>query len=165
MVLRGSVRFRRGTAPAPKTFPNPDRSVMADDRNIDHVGIAVNSLDEAVPRWRAILGRAPGGRELVEDEGVRVAFFGEGPGRIELLEPVEGDSPVARHLERRGPGIHHVCFRVEDLEKALDRARRAGAEPIPPDLREGAEGRRVAFLHPRSAGGVLVELSESREEG
>lgn len=131
---------------------------------IDHVGIAVNSLDEAVPLYRAILGEAPSGREKVGGEGVEVAFFGSGAGRVELLEPTRPDSAVARFLDRRGPGLHHVCLRVDDLELALERARQAGAEPIPPAVREGAGGHRVTFLHPRSTGGVLVELSEGRGE-
>lgn len=142
-------------------FPEPDRLIMADDSKIDHVGIAVNSLEEAVPLWRGILGEAPAGREEVEGERVRVAFFGEGSGRVELLEPTDPDSAVARHLERRGAGVHHVCLRVGDLEAAVERATREGAELIPPGVREGAGDRRVAFLHPRTTGGVLLELSET----
>ena len=130
---------------------------------IDHVGIAVNSLAEAMPRWSAILGSPPAGREDVESEGVRVAFFGEGPGRVELLEPLDPDSHVGRFLRRRGPGIHHVCLRVADLESALDRAEAEGGEAIEPRVRVGAGGGRVAFLHPRSSDGVLIELREVTE--
>ena len=100
---------------------------------IDHVGIAVNSLEDAVPRWEALLGE-------------RCA----GP-----------DSPIARHLERRGEGGHHLCLRVEDLDAAVRDARSRGMLPIPPDIRIGAGGHRVAFLHPRTTGGVLLELSEA----
>lgn len=131
---------------------------------IDHIGIAVNSLEDAVPLFAAILDERPSGRESVPDEGVDVAFFGRGPGRVELLEPTRPDSPVARFLERSGEGIHHLCLRVDDIGSALERAREAGAEVIPPAVRHGADGRRVAFLHPRSTGGVLVELSEIDEE-
>lgn len=138
---------------------------MTEESKIDHVGIAVNSLEDAVPLWRGILGEPPAGREVVAGEEVRVAFFGEGPGRIELLEPTGPDSAVARHLERRGPGVHHVCLRVEELETAVKRATRAGAELIPPGVREGAGGHRVAFLHPRTTGGVLLELSEAPSAG
>lgn len=127
---------------------------------LDHLAIAVNSLDESVPFWSAVLGRNESGREEVPSERVRVAFFGEGPGRVELLEPTDADSAVARYLERSGPGLHHVCVGVNDLEAALDRAEAAGAEVVPPRLREGAGGRRVAFLHPGSTGGVLLELAE-----
>lgn len=134
---------------------------MSDDVKIDHVGIAVESLQSAEPLFRALLGQEPDGREEVESEGVRVSFFGRGAGRIELLEPTGPDSAVARHLDRRGPGVHHLCLRVDDLERALGRSERAGAEVIPPRVRAGAGGRRVAFLHPRSTGGVLVELAEA----
>lgn len=132
---------------------------------VDHIGIAVNSLEEAIPLYRALLGRPPDGRETVGAEGVRVAFFGRGSGRVELLEPTEPDSPVARFLGKRGPGVHHVCLEVPDLARALERARASGAKPIPPGVRTGAGGRRVAFLHPRTTGGVLLELSEAPARG
>lgn len=128
---------------------------------VDHVGIAVPSLREAVPLYTALLGRAPDGTEEVPSEGVRVAFFGRGPGRVELLESAGAESPIARFLERHGPGLHHLCLTVPDLERAVERAVSAGAEPIPPALRRGAGGARVAFLHPRSSGGVLLELREA----
>ncbi len=127
---------------------------------LDHVGIAVRSLEAALPLYEAIFGAAPAGREEVSGEGVRVAFFGRGSGRVELLEPTGPDSPVHRFLERRGPGIHHVCVRVPNLAAALSRAEAAGARPIPPRIRRGAGGGRVAFLHPRGAGGTLLELLE-----
>lgn len=128
--------------------------------NIDHLAVAVNSLDEAVPFWSALLGENPSEGEEVSGEGVRVAFFGEGTGRIELLEPIDAESPVGQFLRTSGPGLHHVCLRVDDLEHALERAEGAGARALEPRIRRGAEGRRVAFLHPGSAGGVLVELAE-----
>ena len=128
---------------------------------IDHLGIAVNSLDASVPLYAALLGENPKAREEVPSEGVRVALFGTGSGRIELLEPMNDESPIATFLARRGPGLHHVCFRVADLTSALQQARDAGATVIPPDIRHGAGGHRVAFLHPRSTGGVLIELAES----
>lgn len=131
---------------------------------VDHVGIAVNALAESVPLYEALLGAPPSGRETVESEGVRVAFFGTGAGRVELLEPTAPDTPVARFLERRGPGLHHVCLEVADLDSALAGAAARGAEPLPPGIRVGAGGRRVAFLHPRSAGGVLLELVEAKAE-
>lgn len=131
--------------------------------HIDHVGIAVRSLEASVPLYRAILGGPPAGYETVEGEGVRVAFFGEGAGRVELLEPTGPDSPVGRFLERSGPGLHHLCLKVPDLEAALERAAASGAELLAPGIREGAGGKRVAFLHPKSAGGVLLELSEGGE--
>ncbi|MFQ5679130.1 MAG: methylmalonyl-CoA epimerase [Gemmatimonadota bacterium] len=127
---------------------------------VDHIGIAVRSLEAAIPLYRALLGAEPSGTEELASEGVRVAFFGHGPGRVELLEPIDPSSSFARFLARRGPGVHHVCLRVDDVERAVGRARADGAELVSPGIRRGAEGRRVAFLHPRSSGGVLLELAE-----
>lgn len=127
---------------------------------IDHLAIAVGSLDESIPLYSALLDQNTVVREEVSSEGVEVAIFGSDTGRVELLEPLSQDSPVARFLEQRGPGLHHVCLRVAALEEALSRAEEAGAEAIPPRIRVGAQGRRIAFLHPRSTGGVLVELAE-----
>lgn len=133
--------------------------------SLDHLAIAVRSLDDSSTFWASLLGREETGREEVPSEGVRVAFFGEGAGRIELLEPTDPDSAVGRYLESRGPGLHHVCLAVSDLDAALERAEEAGAEPIPPRTREGAGGSRVAFLRPSSADGVLVELAERGDGG
>lgn len=127
---------------------------------IDHIGIAVNSLEEAVPAFSALLGRNVSGEEEVPGEAVRVAFFGDGPGRIELLEPTGPESPVARFLERRGPGVHHICLSVSDLEAALARCEAQGMIVLAPRIRTGAGGHRVAFLHPRTTSGTLVELVE-----
>lgn len=125
---------------------------------IDHVGIAVNSLAAAVPIFAAMLGENPAGRETVPSESVDVVFFGKDAGRIELLEPTDPQSPVARFLDRRGQGLHHLCFRVTNLEETLERLARSEIFPIPPGVRPGAGGHRVAFIHPRDCGGVLVEL-------
>ncbi len=103
--------------------------------------------------------------ETVESEGVRVAFLAAGESRLELLEPLRPDSPVARFLDRRGEGIHHVTFEVDHLRAFLERARGAGVEVLDPGPRPGAGGSRVAFLHPRSCGGILVELSETPRAG
>ncbi len=127
---------------------------------IDHIGIAVNSLQTAVPLFQAMLGENPAGRETVPSEEVEVVFFGLGAGRIELLEPVGPDSPISRFLERRGQGIHHVCLQVPDLETTLTRLAGSGIRPVPPGIRTGAGGLPVAFLHPRDCGGVLLELVE-----
>jgi methylmalonyl-CoA epimerase len=132
-------------------------------RVMDHVGIAVHSLDEALPRWEALVAAIGTGREQVETQGVEVVFLGSGPGRIELLAPTRPDSPVARFLARRGSGMHHLCYRVADLATALEEFRAAGYELIDSEPRVGAHGHRVAFLHPRSFTGVLIELLEARE--
>ncbi|MCG8469703.1 MAG: methylmalonyl-CoA epimerase [Gemmatimonadetes bacterium] len=141
-------------------FPNAVEDGARARPIIDHVGIAVNSLAPASARWAALLGRAPTGEETIEAEGVRVAFFGEGAGRIELIAPLDAASPIMKFLERRGPGIHHVCARASDLDAALRDAEAAGAEVIEPRIRTGAGGTRVAFLHPRANDGVLLELRE-----
>ena len=128
---------------------------------IDHIGIAVNSLLASVPAFEAVLGVNPAGQESVPEEDVEVVFFGHGPGRIELLQPVSPDSPVARFLEKRGQGLHHVCLSVPDLDEALTRLAGSDIHPIAPGVRTGAGGRPVAFLHPRDCGGVLLELVEA----
>jgi methylmalonyl-CoA/ethylmalonyl-CoA epimerase len=125
---------------------------------LDHVGIAVPSLDDAIPRWERITGARAHGRERVEEQGVEVVFVGGGAGRVELLAPLRPDSPVARHLERRGPGMHHLAYRVTDVDAALAAFAAEGFELVDRHGRPGAHGSTVAFLHPRAAGGVLVEL-------
>ena len=126
---------------------------------IDHLGVAVASIDEALVVYRA-LGLAEEKRESLPTQKVTAAFLPVGESRIELLEPTAEDSSIARFLARRGEGIHHICFEVEDLDGALaDLAARGfrliHSHPVP-----GAEGKRVAFLHPEAGHGVLIELSE-----
>ena len=127
---------------------------------IDHVGVAVRSIDEALAIYRA-LGLQETGREEVSTQGVVTAFLPVGESRIELVEPTAPDSPVARFLAKRGPGLHHICFAVDNLEAALQDLEVRGfrllnARPVP-----GANGKRIAFLHPQAGNGVLIELSES----
>ena len=130
------------------------------DTRLEHVAIAVPELDAALSVYSAVLGRPDSGREVVESEQVRIAFFQLGDSRLELLEPTAADSPVGRFLERRGPGLHHIAIEVPDIESALERCRAAGLRTVGDAPRRGAGGRRVAFLHPGSTGGVLLELSE-----
>ncbi|HEX6988699.1 MAG TPA: methylmalonyl-CoA epimerase [Bacillota bacterium] len=126
---------------------------------IDHVGIAVADLEAALGVWsRVIPGEAR--IEEVPEQGVRVAMLSLGTSKIELLEPSSPDSPVGRFLERRGPGMHHVAFRVDDIEAALAAVESRGMELIDRRPRTGAGGARIAFLHPRSTGGTLVELCQ-----
>jgi methylmalonyl-CoA/ethylmalonyl-CoA epimerase len=134
--------------------------IFMHERDLDHVGIAVPSLDEALPVWEALVGAAGSGRERVDAQGAEVVFVGSGAGRVELLAPTHPDSPVARFLERRGSGMHHLCYRVPDIAAALREYRDAGYQLIDQEPRSGAHGHRVAFLHPRSSTGVLVELVE-----
>jgi methylmalonyl-CoA/ethylmalonyl-CoA epimerase len=132
------------------------------EKHLDHVGIAVASLDQAITLWEALVGAPAYGREIVEEQGVEIAFVGEGAGRIELLSPTRADSPIAVFLEKRGPGMHHVCYRVPDIAAALTAFEEQGFQLIDREARSGAHGHRVAFLHPRGCGGVLVELLEQR---
>jgi len=131
------------------------------ERVLDHVGIAVQSLDASLPLFESIVGAPGTGRETVDSQGVEVVFVGSGPGRVELLAPTRDDSPVAKFLAKRGPGMHHVCYRVPDVAAALEAFEREGYALIDQEPRAGAHGHRVAFLHPRSTGGVLVELLEA----
>lgn len=130
------------------------------ERTLDHVGIAVASLDDAIPLWEGLLSAAATGREVVTSQDVEVAFLETGATSVELLAPVRPNSPVAQFLERRGQGIHHLAFRVPDLQAELDRLREEGFALVDEQPRQGAHGRRIAFLHPRATSGVLVELVE-----
>ncbi|HZP89950.1 MAG TPA: methylmalonyl-CoA epimerase [Actinomycetota bacterium] len=131
---------------------------------IDHVGIAVADLEEAVERQRRVLGREPAHREVVESQGVEEVMFAVGDGYLQLLGALGPDTPVGRFLERRGPGIHHVAYRVDDIAAALERLRADGVPLIDEEPRPGSRGTRIAFVHPRGMGGVLVELVESPRE-
>jgi methylmalonyl-CoA/ethylmalonyl-CoA epimerase len=129
-------------------------------RKVDHIGIAVDSLEKRLPFWADALGLQVSAIETVDTEGVKVAFLPVGDARIELLEATEPASAVAKHVDKRGPGIHHLTLEVADLDGALDALRAAGVEIIGDAARDGAGGHRVAFVHPKSSGGVLLELSE-----
>lgn len=124
---------------------------------LHHVGVAVHNLEEAASAYRA-LGLTVEKVETVESEQVRVAFLPVGETHIELLEPTSATSPVARFLEKRGSGVHHLCFLVDDVEKAMAQARASGLVLLDETPRVGAGGSRVCFIHPKSVGGVLVEL-------
>jgi methylmalonyl-CoA/ethylmalonyl-CoA epimerase len=125
---------------------------------IAHVGIAVKGLDESVSFYRDILGmeQVP----MDDSDGAKIVGFAAGPSLVELLEPQSPDSPIGKFVAKRGPGIHHVCFAVDDLDATLERCRAHGIRLIDETPRLGAEGKRIAFLHPTSTSGVLVELSE-----
>jgi methylmalonyl-CoA epimerase len=129
---------------------------------LDHIGIAVASIEESLPIYRA-LGLSETARETVESQGVVTAFLPIGDTRLELLEPAGGDSAISRFLAKRGPGIHHVCFAVEDLDGALRELRAQGFRLVHENPVPGASGKRVAFLHPSAGHGVLIELSETSE--
>lgn len=132
---------------------------------IDHVGIAVKSLETAVPLYRDILGLSFLGEETVESEQVRVAFFRLGEAKLELLEPTSPESPIARFIEKRGEGIHHIALRVEEIEAGLEGLEAAGIRLIHDRPKTGANGAQVAFLHPKSTQGVLYELCQPGQQG
>jgi len=125
---------------------------------IAHVGIAVRTLDEILPFYRDLLGmpQVP----LDDADGARIAGVYAGDSLVELLEPESADSPIGKFIARRGPGIHHICFAVDDLDGTLSRCRNSGLRLIDETPRLGAEGKRIAFLHPSSTAGVLIELTE-----
>jgi methylmalonyl-CoA/ethylmalonyl-CoA epimerase len=127
---------------------------------VDHIGVATRSIEESLKFWRDALGLEVRHTETVEEQGVHVAMLPVGEPRVELLEPTGPASPVAKFLEKRGPGIHHVAVRVEDIRASLARLKAAGARLIDEEPRAGAGGCLVAFVHPSSSGGVLLELVE-----
>jgi methylmalonyl-CoA/ethylmalonyl-CoA epimerase len=130
-------------------------------KKIDHIGIAVNSIEETLPFYRDHLGMALMGTEEVAEQKVRVAMLRIGDSKIELLEPTAADSPVARHLEKSGPGIHHIAYEVADIGRALQRLAAEGVRLIDDTPRSGAHGTKIAFLHPKSSNGVLTELCQA----
>jgi len=133
---------------------------MTEKPVLDHIGIAVESINSGLAIYKA-LGIDVEGVEEVEDQKVRVAFLPVGDTRIELLEPTHDTSPVARHLERRGAGLHHICLRVPDIRTAMAQLSEEGYRLLSEEPFEGANGCLVCFVHPKSAGGVLIELSQT----
>ena len=126
--------------------------------HIEHIGIAVNSLDEAIPFYENILGLKCYKREEIPDQQVKTAFFMVGQTKIELLEPASPDSPVAKFIDKRGVGIHHIAYAVENVDKALGELAEKGIRLIDKKGRKGAEGLNIGFLHPKATMGVLTEL-------
>jgi methylmalonyl-CoA/ethylmalonyl-CoA epimerase len=130
------------------------------ETKIQHLGVAVNSIDEALTFWRDALGLPLHDIETVEDQGVRVAMLPIGESRIELLEATGEQTPVGKFIAKRGPGVHHVCVEVADLAAKLEDLKSRGVRLIDEQPRIGAGGALVAFIHPASTGGVLVELTQ-----
>lgn len=129
---------------------------------VDHVGIAVSNLDEAVKLYKEVLGIELHGSEVVEEQKVKVAFLPVGDTEIELLESTSPEGPIAKFIESKGQGIQHIAFRVENIEAALEEMRSKGMRLIDEKPRYGAGGARIAFLHPKSTNGVLIELCERK---
>jgi len=134
------------------------------EAKIDHLGIAVSSIDEAVNFWRDGLGLMLQELEVVEDQGVRVAILPVGDSRIELLEATGEETPVGKFIAKRGPGIHHLSLEVRDLKAMLGKLRERGVRLIDQEPRIGAGGALIAFIHPSSTGGVLIELVQKVNE-
>jgi methylmalonyl-CoA/ethylmalonyl-CoA epimerase len=128
---------------------------------INHIGIAVTSLEAALPFYRDSLGMAFAGIEEVVEQKVRVAMLQIGESKVELLEPTSEDSPVARFIEKNGAGIHHIAYEVADIEAAIAKLLAGGARMIDEKPRHGAHGTRIAFIHPKSSNGVLTELCQA----
>ena len=129
-----------------------------DISHIEHLGIAVKSIEAHLPYYETVLGLKCYNIEVVEDQKVKTAFFQAGQTKIELLEPLGEDSTIAKFIEKRGEGVHHIAFAVPSVQAALDKAESKGVQLIDKAPRNGAEGLQIAFLHPKSTGGVLTEL-------
>lgn len=129
---------------------------------IDHIGIAVKSIEQARKLYEGILGLKYEGSETVSEQKVTTAFFPIGDTEIELLESTDPDGPIAKFIEKRGEGIQHIAFRVDNIEEALEELKKQGIQLIDEKPRIGAGGARIAFLHPKATGGVLIELCERK---
>ena len=127
---------------------------------IEHIGVAIDNLEQDAPFWRLLFKNYENISEEVKDQKVKTEIFDTGQGKIELLEAMSIDSPIAKFIEKRGKGIHHICLQVDDIKLAIDELTESGVDLIDKTPRVGAEGYLIAFIHPRSTGRVLVELAE-----
>ena len=127
---------------------------------IDHIGVATDDLDGAIALYEGTMGMLVSHRETVESQGVEAVLLDVGEGHVELLRPLGPDTPIGRYLERRGPGLHHVAYAVEDIEGVLGKLKESGIDLIDSEPRIGIRRSRVAFVHPRSTDGVLTEIVE-----
>ena len=127
---------------------------------IEHIGIAVNSIDKDAPFWKHILNLPHRGTEAVENQGVMTDIYDTGRGKVELLEAMGSDTPLGKFLEKRGAGMHHVCFEVDNITNAIKELKEFNIQVLSNEPTMGAEEYKVVFIHPKSTGGVLVELAE-----
>lgn len=134
-------------------------------KNLDHIAVAVHNVEEAAHFYQDMLGLELRNVEVVKEQKTKVGFFSIGTTNIELVEPATEDSPLVKFLETKGPGIHHLCFEVDDIDQEIKKLIEKGALLIDKEPRPGAHGTRVAFLHPKGTGGVLIELSEKPKTG
>jgi methylmalonyl-CoA/ethylmalonyl-CoA epimerase len=130
---------------------------------VDHIGIAVKNLEETLKFYEEVLGMTCTGKEEVTEQKVRVAFLPVGDSEVELLESTDPEGPIAKYIEKKGEGIQHIAFRVDNIEEAIENMKQKGIRMIDETPRYGAGGAKIAFCHPKSTGGVLVELSEREE--
>ena len=135
-----------------------------DITHIEHIGIAVRNIEEQLPYYEQILGLKCYNIEVVEDQKVKTAFFKVGETKIELLEPTSPESTIAKFIEKRGEGVHHIAYATKSVKEALKKAEDKGVRLIDQAPRQGAEGLNIAFLHPKSTGSVLTELCEHPEK-
>jgi methylmalonyl-CoA/ethylmalonyl-CoA epimerase len=131
-------------------------------RKIEHLGIAVKNIEESLKTFEVLLGSSCYKMEEVQSEGVKTAFIQIGESKIELLQATNPDSPIAKYLEKRGPGIHHIAFDVDDLQMEIDRLTEEGFTLINRSPKDGADNKLIAFLHPKSTEGILVELCQEK---
>jgi methylmalonyl-CoA/ethylmalonyl-CoA epimerase len=134
-------------------------------KKIDHLGIAVSSIDEALPFYTDVLKLPLLGIEKVESEGVKVAFLRIGESKLELLEPLHQKSPIAKFIEKKGEGLHHVALGIDSIEDRIQEIKEQGIKMIHDEPKKGAGGAKIAFMHPRSTGGTLYELCEKKGKG
>ncbi|MFC4722807.1 methylmalonyl-CoA epimerase [Geojedonia litorea] len=127
---------------------------------IEHIGIAVKDIEQSNKVFEALFGTAPYKQEMVESEKVLTSFFKTGPNKIELLQATDDDSPIAKFIEKKGEGIHHIAFEVDNIVEALERLSNEGFELIHKTPKKGADNKLIAFLHPKSTNGVLIELCQ-----
>ena len=130
-------------------------------KKIEHIGIAVKDLESANELYTKLLGKKPYKQEEVKREGVMTSFFKVGPNKIELLEATKEDSPIAKYIEKRGEGVHHIAFEVADIKAEMKRLKKEGFRLLSDRPKKGADNKMVAFIHPKTANGVLVELCET----
>ena len=133
-------------------------------RKIEHIGIAVKDLEASNALFETLFGQPPYKLEEVASEGVRTSFFRSGPNKIELLEATREDSPIAKYIEKKGEGIHHIAFDVEDIHREIARLKGEGFTVLNETPKKGADGKLVAFLHPKTTNGVLIELCQDAPE-
>ena len=131
---------------------------------IEHIGIAVKNLEASNKLFTSLLGAEPYKMEAVESEGVQTSFFKVGPNKIELLEGLSTDSPISKFIEKKGEGIHHIAFEVENIEEEILRLKKEGFTMIHETAKKGADNKLIAFLHPKSSNGVLIELCQEIEK-